>query len=156
MSARVRLNFVIAHETDRQLKLYCEHLGRTATEVVRQLVVEWLDGDRSLPEPCRSHPVGRRTNIQLTTASREALEARVARDGHITLSAAIDALLSRFLANRTPSGDDAMSIRLKLMLPVYKKVSAAAQLRGETVEQFIESTLFARLETLVSAIQEEV
>jgi len=156
MTARVRLNFVIAYETERLLGIYCDLTGRTHTDVVRQLVVEWVEGDRSLPDACRSHPEGRRTNIQLTTHSREALEARVAKEGHITLSAAIDTLLSAFLAARTPSSGDTVTIRLKLPLPAYDKACAAAKLRGEDVEDFIQATLEARLETLVSALQGEV
>ena len=156
MAARVRLNFVISNEADRQLGLYCQQLGRSQTDVIRQLVIEWLEGDRALPEPCRDHPDGRRTNIQLTTPSREALEARVAREGHITLSAAIDTLLRRFLAARTLQSTDLMTVRLKIPLGTYDKAAAAAKLRGESVEQFIHSTLEARLENMVSALQGEV
>jgi hypothetical protein len=155
MASRVRLNFVITEQTDQNLHTYCDLMGRTSSDVVRQLVVEWLEGDRSLPEPCRAHPEGRRTNLQLTTRAREALEARVAKDGHITISAAIEALLSRFLANRVPFGSDVVTVRLKLPLPTYKKTTAAAQLCGETIEGFIGSTLDARLENMVSALQEE-
>lgn len=155
MAHRVRLNFVITEATDRQLVNYCASMGRTPSDVVRQLVIEWLEGDRHLPKPIREHPEGRRTNLQLTTRSREALEAKVRKEGHVSISGTINELLRRFLTCRAPMSGDTITVRLKLPLGTYNQAVSAAQLRGEPVETFIESTLRARLENMVTSLQEE-
>jgi len=116
-----RINYVIPDELDDQLAAYCARTGRSGTDVVRQLVVEWLEGDRRLPSPARSHPIGRRTNVGLSDAARAALEAKIESEGHGTFAAVIAALLAPFLAHRA-SQEEAMPVRVRLSAEVYDKL----------------------------------
>lgn len=101
---RVKLNFVIPNDLDDDLVAYCGQTGRTPGDVVRQLLVEWLEGDRHLVGPV-AHPAGKRTQTSLSPAARAALVARIAREGLGTIAAVTAALLRPFLAHRArPTG----------------------------------------------------
>jgi hypothetical protein len=156
MSDKVRFNYVLSDEVDRQLTVYCDHTHRTAADVVRQVLIEWVDGDLVLQRPMKDHPIGKRTNIDISSAVRNALEGRVAKEGHVSLSAVVNALLLRFLSARAAPTGDTLTVRLPVPLPLYQKLSAAACLRGEDVEQTILNCLSARVGDMVIALKEEV
>lgn len=97
---RLRLNFVIPKDLDEALIAYQAQTGRTPSDVVRQLLVEWVEGDRRLPGPAREHPEGRRTQTTLSEPARAAVDARIAEEGHGTVAAVVAALLRPFLSHR--------------------------------------------------------
>jgi hypothetical protein len=133
--SKARLNFVIPDDLDHRLTAYCEAVNRTPTDVVRQLVLEWLEGDSSLPGPALVHPSGRRTNILLSHASREALETKISNEGHATTSAAVSMLLARFLAGRGPdSGAETVTVRVPLPVRLYNKFVQFCESQGTTAE----------------------
>ena len=96
---RVKINFVIPDDLDDDLNAYHGRTGRTPSEVVRQILVEWLEGDRVLVG-LASHPTGRRTQTSLSQAASAALEERIAQKGLGTVAGVTAALLRPFLANR--------------------------------------------------------
>lgn len=114
----LRINYVIPDELDAQLAIYCERTGRSASDVVRQLIVEWVEGDRRLPAPAKKHPIGRRTNVGLSDAVRAALEAKIAEEGHGTVAAVVAALLAPFLAHRA-SPEETVTVRVELPAAVH-------------------------------------
>lgn len=116
-----RINYVIPDALDDQLAAYCERTSRSASDVVRQLVVEWVEGDRRLPAPARKHPIGRRTNVGLSDAVRAALEAKIAEEGHGTIAAVIAALLAPFLAHRAFQ-EETVPVRVRLPTEVHDKL----------------------------------
>lgn len=97
---RHRLNFVIPNDLDEALIAYQSQTGRTPSDVVRQLLVEWVEGDRRLAGPAREHPEGRRTQTTLSEPARAAVNARITEEGHGTIAAVVAALLRPFLAHR--------------------------------------------------------
>jgi len=113
-----RINYVIPGALDDQLIAYCERTSRSASDVVRQLIVEWVEGDRKLPALARAHPVGRRTNVGLSDAARAALEAKIEEEGHGTVAAVVAALLGPFLAHRAGAGGTT-TVRVSLPEAVY-------------------------------------
>lgn len=133
--SKARLNFVIPNELDRKLTAYCDETNRTPTEVIRQLVIEWLEGDRLLAEKARTHPAGRRTNIVLSHASREALESLVRTEGHATTSAAVSALLGAFLAARPAAGEPTVVVRIRLLLSAFRSFARVCATDGRTVDE---------------------
>jgi hypothetical protein len=156
MSDKVRFNFVLSNEVESRLANYSDSTHRNTADVVRQVLIEWLDGDLVLHRPLADHPTGRRTNITLPNVVRNALEERVTKEGHVSLSAVVNALLGRFLAPRAASlGGDAVTVRLPVPLPLYQKLSAASCLRGEDVERTILNCLTARVDDMVIALKEE-
>ena len=96
---RTKLNFVIPNDLDDDLTAYCDRTGRKPGEVVRQLLVEWLEGDRHLRGSV-AHPTGRRTQTSLSRVACVALEERIDREGLGTVAGVTAALLRPFLANR--------------------------------------------------------
>lgn len=116
-----RINYVIPDKLDDQLATYCSRTSRTGTDVVRQLIVEWLDGDRCLPAPAREHPTGRRTNVGLSDAVIAALETRIEEEGHGTVAAVVAALLAPFLAHRTAT-EETVTVRVGLSEEVHHKL----------------------------------
>jgi len=132
-SLKPRLNFVIPEDLDDTLASYCEETGRSQSEVIRQVVLEWLDGDRRLPAPARVHPSGRRTNMQLSHVLRGALEAKIKEEGHGTISAVIEALLRSYVAHRGNGGDGTTIVRVALPTGVYDELFVFCQRWGWTV-----------------------
>ena len=128
-----RLNFVIPDDLDDQLTGYCERTERSQSEVIRQVILEWLEGDRRLPAPAREHPAGRRTNMQLSHVLRAALEAKIGEEGHGTISAVIEALLRPFLAHRTNGGDGTTVVRVALPTQVHDELFIFCQSWGWSV-----------------------
>jgi hypothetical protein len=113
-----RLNYVIPADLEEQLGIYCDRTGRTNSDVVRQLMVEWVEGDRRLAAPATDHPSGRRTNLELTNVLRAALEVKIADGSHGTNAAVIAALLRPFLAHRVAPGET-VTVRVALPTLVY-------------------------------------
>jgi len=128
-----RLNFVIPEDLDDTLAAYCEETGRSQTEVIRQVVLEWLDGDRRLPAPAREHPAGRRTNMQLSHVLRGALEAKIKEEGHGTISAVIEALLRSYVAHRGNGGEGTDVVRVAISSEAHDRLFTFCQRWGWTV-----------------------
>jgi len=130
-----RLNFVIAEGNDARLETYCEHTSRNSSDVIRQLVSEWIEGDRKLKEPAKSHPTGQRTNIPLGYATLAAIDEKVRAEKHATVSAVINALLADFLANRaTDSPEEKVTVHVALPVSVYTLLSAQCAHEKTTIE----------------------
>lgn len=109
------LNYVIPEELETALEDYSSQTGRPAHDVVRQLVVEFVEGDRGAPEP-RAHPTGRRTNVVLPERVLGALEHHVGA-AHTSKAALIAGLLEDFLAHRRdPETYLSITIRLPARL----------------------------------------
>ena len=115
------------------LSAYCERTGRKTSSVVRQLAIEWLEGDRHLDAPALDHPSGRRTNIQVSHTVKEALDDRIWAEGHGTVSALIEALLSPFLAHRATRRKDAITVRVKVSADRYDAFAIFCGQRGWSV-----------------------
>jgi len=156
MSNKVRFNFVLRDDIEIRLDDYSNTTHRNTADVVRQVLIEWLDGDLLLPHALGDHPIGRRTNITLPSVVRNALEDRVRQDGHVSLSAVVNALLSRFLAPREATQEDVVTVRLPVPVALYQKLSAAATLRGEEIERLILGNLAAHVVGMVIALKEDV
>ena len=108
MGDQVRLNYVIADELEISLLNYCKVTGRTASDVVRQLVCEFLEGDRLLPAPARDvwtlarrKEKTRRTDMWVSPKTLAALDEQINVDRLGTRSDVIRRLLSCFLQDRS-------------------------------------------------------
>ena len=154
MSQWARLNFVLPEDLDHALEDYQARTGRSPTEVIRHLVVEWLDGSLSLRERASKHPDGRRTNIQVRHTIRDALEARTALEGHATVSAVVEALLRRWLAARAPTGQETVTLPIRLPLDLANDYAALCTLKGTSPEEAIANHIRERVHQTVSALKE--
>lgn len=138
LAGKGRLNFVIPEATDGRLEAYCERTGRDNADVIRQLVSEWVEGDRHLPKKVTDHPSGRRTNVPLNYGTLASLDERVRAEGHASVSAVITALLDQFLANRVPSAtEELVPVRVQLPVSDYTVLSAHCAKTGTTIAELL-------------------
>ena len=106
-SDNVRLNYTISEQIDEQLSSYCEITGRTASDLVRQLVSEALEDDRPLPPPAEIDAFlrngdrrERRTDMWMSARYLSALDTKLEDEGYSGKSGVIAYLLHDFLNAR--------------------------------------------------------
>lgn len=109
----VQLNYVIPNQLEDLLTRYCRQNLVAPSALIRRLILEYVEGDRSI-DPSE-HPKGRRTTVALQERLLGAFEHQISVNQHATKASVIAALLSGFLPNRVHSGD---TIRLETDLPV--------------------------------------
>ena len=133
----VRLNFQITEKAQERLDDYCQWSGRSASDVVRQLVTEYVDGLRPLRGSVLSLN-GRRTNCTLPAPIVDRLDSKASDLGHdSTKGSVISMLLEDFLVWRH---DGAVAFRL-----LAKLVRACDQKdRGEDAYLYHEALAEAR------------
>ena len=153
---KARLNFVLSLSNEAKLDTYEEFTGRKQAAVIRQLVVEWLEGARSLPEGKIPHPTGRRTNVNVPWRVRSALDARLAEAGSPTMSAVVDVLLTAFLAHRAPTVADVVTVSLQVPVLEFNKFVDLCSLTDEEPESAILEMIRVRVRESVIALKEQV
>jgi len=154
MTPWARLNFVLPQDLDSKLLSYQERTGRSPSDVIRHLVVEWLDGSLTLRERASKHPDGRRTNILVRQNTAGALEARVASEGHATVSAVVAALLERWLTARAPTGEETVTLPLRLPLDLANDFAALCTLKGVSPEDALLNHVRERVTKTMTALKE--
>jgi len=133
-----RLNFTITDDLSGQLSAYCDRTGRSPSDVIRQLVIEWIEGDRQIAGKASEHPVGRRTNIPLGYATLAELDRKVVGEGHVTASAAIAELLTAFLTARGEAKtEETISFGLQIPTKLYTQVIGTCEREETTLERFL-------------------
>lgn len=103
----VRLNYTISEEINDQMSGYCDLTGRSASDLVRQLVSEVLEGDRPLPPPDvieqflrDSDPRNQRTDMWMSARYLAALDEKLEEENYPSKSGVIYYLLHEFLNAR--------------------------------------------------------
>lgn len=136
MIAGVKLNYCISEIMDGALTSYCEQTGRNASDVIRQLLSEFIDGDRQLSTPAREVSGGIRSNMMLPARTLDALDLKISAEGHGTRGGVISRLLCDFLENRVGNVfGEILTIEVDRQL--YNKLYSRAKKLGKTVEQEI-------------------
>lgn len=135
MVSGTKLNYVIPEQLEEALAKYCEQTGRSASDVIRQLLSEYVFEDRKLSTPARPVTSGVRSNMMLPTVTLEALDARIMAEGG-TRGGVISRLLSDYLENRLGSifGE---TITVNVDRPLYNQLFNRAQKLGKTVEEIM-------------------
>lgn len=100
VAEKIRLNFSIDTGTDRVLESYCADLGRHKTEVLRQLLIEFVDGDRALRGEVVEPQGGRRLSILVSQSVLTSLDAASGCYG-VSKAAIMSNLLMMFLLARS-------------------------------------------------------
>ena len=141
----VRLNYTISDAINEQLSNYCELTGRTASDLVRQLVSEVLEEDRKLPKPeivetflSSSERRDKRTDMWMSSRYLEALDEKLEEEGHSTKSGVIAFLLHDFLESRANhAGTEMVRISTFVNRITYSALVRAAANRRQPVEGLI-------------------
>lgn len=136
MAVGVKLNYVIPELLDDALAKYCDQTGRSASDVIRQLLSEFIDGDRKLSSPAREAPNGVRSNMLIPARTLDALENKIATEGHGTKGGIIARLLYDFLEHRM--GDSfGETITVTLDRPLFKKLYERSTQANKSIEDVI-------------------
>jgi len=140
-----RLNYTISEELERSLTNYCELTGRSASDLVRQLICEVLEDDRSLPPVAdivtfdKSSPRReRRTDMWVSSSTLSAFDKKVDDEGYPSKSSVIAYLLTGFLENRSNHADQEM-VRVTTLIDriTYMKLSMIGAAQGKKIEEVI-------------------
>lgn len=152
----VRLNYTISDATGDSLANYCELTGRTASDLVRQIICEVLEEDRKLPPPSAiatylkaNSRRDRRTDMWISSVSLTALDAKLEQEGHQSKSAVISFLIDDFLHTRANHAAQEM-VRVTTLVDrnTYTKLSNIASNRHQQVEEFISELCKEHVEQL--------
>ena len=96
--SQVRLNYTIPLEVESSLSEYCEFTGRSAADVIRQLIVDFNDGKITISRPVENIVDGRRTNLSIKRIIIESFDKKITTLG--TRGNVIVKLLSIYLSSR--------------------------------------------------------
>lgn len=130
-----KLNYAISELLEEALDQYCEQTGRTNSDVIRQLLSEYVYEDRKLSTPARAVTNGIRSNMMLPNITLEALDQKLSVEGG-TRGGAIARLLSDFLENRLGS-IFVEPIILNVDRSLYNKLYEKSQKTGRTLEDLM-------------------
>jgi len=144
-SNNVRLNYTISSSIDDLLSGYCEVTGRSASDLVRQLVCEVLENDRQLPHPGEISAFvregdrrDRRTDMWMSSQSLVAFDDKLGEDGYPGKSAVIAFLLNEFLATRANhAGTEMVRIAPFIDRLTFTKLEMVAANRQQPVEELV-------------------
>lgn len=136
MGNGIKLNFVIPELIEKALEEYCDQTGRSASDLVRQLLSEFIDNDRKLSIPTKDTPDGVRSNMILPSRLLDALDEKIAMEGHTTRGSVISRLLQDFLENKVGEhfGE---KVEITLDRNLYNKFVEKNKTSGKEIEDLI-------------------
>lgn len=142
---QVRLNYAISKETEKNLSSYCELTGRTASDVVRQLICEVIDGDIKLPPPsvvAERDRLGprreRRTDMWLAPKIFDWFGKMLDEKKYPAKSAVISCMLDDFLRGRTEElASEPIRITALIDRETYAKLVVISKTRQITPDAFL-------------------
>ena len=136
MTGGAKLNYVIPKLLDDALAEYCEQTGRSASDVIRQLLCEFIEGNRKLSAPAKESSDGIRSNMIIPNRMLDMLDAKLAAESHGTRGAVISRLLFDFLVPRM--GDlFAEEVTISIGRELYTKLYDKAHETNKSVEELI-------------------
>ena len=141
----VRLNYTISDSIDEHLSSYCELTGRTASDLVRQLVSEVLEDDRRLPDQeainaflKKGNPRTRRTDMWMSARYLSALDTKLETENYPSKSSVIAYLLHDFLnARANHAGTEMVRVTTLIDRLTYTKMAITAERRQMPVETLV-------------------
>jgi hypothetical protein len=108
---------------------------------VRQLILEYVEGDREIPPRISDRSPGHRTSLALKGRIMNALEDKIEAEGHLSKGAVIAYLLRQFLV-RTPANDSEMvDVTVQLPSGVYNDLANYCKARGLSMNQLLAGTV---------------
>jgi len=135
----VVLNYSLPNELETRLDTYCDQTGRTASEVVRQLVLEYVEGDRVLTGVAPAVTPGRdsRSSLRLRSATLRAFEEKLSIERAApTRGSALSLLLSNFL-DRTKAAPSRVIVPVPVATSILSILTAQAAIRGLPLDEHL-------------------
>jgi len=133
----VTYNYSLPRELSVRLAGYCEAGGRTPSDVVRQLMLEYLEGDR-IPTALSvvSNGPTVRSSLRLRATTLKTFEREVEVQGRPSKAVVLEALLRAFL-DRSPKIVKQVSTTVLLPAEIAQEAAQRALLRGVTLCDFL-------------------
>jgi metal-responsive CopG/Arc/MetJ family transcriptional regulator len=136
MAGGIKLNYAVPKVLDDALSNYCEQTGRTASDVIRQLLAEYIEGERTLSTSPKTFGIGIRSNMILPKTLKDLLDSKIAADGEASRGAVIVRLLYDFLEHKI-GVELNETVTLSMGRELYNKLYEKAQKTGKSVEEII-------------------
>ena len=141
----VRLNYTISESLERTLADYCDLTGRSASDLVRQLICEVLEDDRALPQASEviafdkvSQKRERRTDMWVSPRTLAVFDEKLDTGGYPSKSAVISYLLTDFLESRSNhTGEEMVRVTTLIDRLTYTKLGVIGGAQGKKVEEVI-------------------
>lgn len=137
----MRLNYSVPEDLAERLDAYCKSSCRSASSVVRQLLLEYLEGDRQLPPRVSERGNGHRTSMSLKRRIVSALEERVEEEGHFSKGAVIAHLLRQLLARAPEKSEEEVPVLVKLPAGLHRTLEEYAARNDTSVETLVKSAV---------------
>jgi len=134
MASQVKLNFLIPEDLEDGLNEYCDSTGRSHADLLRQLLSEFIDGDRKLTTPARECLGGVRSNMIIPSKLLESLDHKILIESHSSRGGVITRLLYDFLEGKLGNLDEKVEVALKRVL--YTKLMAKGK-NKKTIETLV-------------------
>lgn len=143
---QITFNFALSHEMAKRLDAYCDTTGRNESDVVRQLILEFLEGDREVD------PVGvaamvsneTRSSVLLRPATLKAFDTKVESDGLASKSATLSYLLDAFL-KRSKQQEERVYVSVPLPTSVMRVAVERAATNGSSLGDLLSEVVQAAL-----------
>lgn len=135
----VVLNYSLPKELSSRLDNYCDQTGRTASEVVRQLVLEYVEGDRVLVGQVahRAAPTDARSSLRLRSATLRAFEDKLSTERTSpTRGAALSTLLANFL-DRTKAPAPRVIVPVPVSTAIISILTSRAAVCGLSLDEHL-------------------
>lgn len=141
----VTYNYSLPKSLAGRLADYCEQTGRSPSDVVRQLMLEYLEGDRipSGLSGASNKPIVR-SSLRLRSTTLKAFENEVAAQGRPSKACVLEALLRAFL-DRSPKIVERVSTSVLLPVTVMRTAVERATLRGLSLSDFLSEVIQSNL-----------
>ncbi len=141
----VRLNYTISEQLETSLADYCELTGRSASDLVRQLICEVIEADRKLPAAAEVHTFDkasprrdRRTDMWVSSMALQTFDKLVEDGNYPSKSAVIAFLLTEFLKNRSNhAGEEMVRVTALIDRLTYTKLNLIGAASNRRVEEVI-------------------
>jgi len=145
MADLIRLNYSISDRLEKDFDNYCLLTGRKASEVIRQLICEVLDGDRELPAPTviaefvkKSAPHDNRTDMWIAPKILGFFDSKVDEGGYPGKSAVIAWLLDGFLSTRSNhTAEEMVRVTTLIDRDTYTRLGTLGAPYGKSPEQMV-------------------
>jgi hypothetical protein len=142
---KVRLNFSIPVQLYDRLRAYCVGGGRTPTDLIRQLILEFLDGETPLPDVTPWEGPEKRTSVFLPNEVLLGFGA-ISESYMVSKSRIVAGLVLFYLERRGNVGSDVSGVSS----PDYKTVLE------ELVAEILDTPVGWRIEELPPALSRAV
>lgn len=141
----VTYNYSLSASLASKLADVCERTERSASDIVRQLMLEFVEGDRQVLLSDGDDERTVRSSLRLRRTTLKAFEAEVAARGHPGKAVVLEALLRAFL-DRSPKVVERVQVTLSLPVSAMQWATRRAADRALSLNDFLAEVIQSNIE----------